>query len=189
MTDNLDLQIEQANLRYRHTYVTSRVRGAPLYINQIDVDPDGEHLRAYVRTPAGSERWVDMRNLQLHNWSSNSVLWLPAMSGVLVWERPHMRQYKRGLCEQSMRIVVRQCRIGLNYWYEVVKAMRQPMFFDVGTAKDIMRDDMHMRAVAIGRNAYLDRENVVYYHSNRLGLLEDVQDTPLWRLINKENAA
>jgi len=187
--DNIDLQVEQASLRYRHTYVTSRIRGAPLFINQIDVDPEGEHLRAYVRTPGGSERWVDMDNLRLHNWSNNSVLWLPNLKGVVVWERPHHRQYKRGVCDASMRIVQRLAAPGPNYWYEVVKAMRSPLFFDHATARVLMQEDQYMRAVAIGRNAYMDRENVVYYHSNRLGLLEDVQQHPLWRIISKENGA
>lgn len=187
--DNLALQNEQANLRYRHTYVTTRIRGAPLFINEIEIHPDEDRLHAHVRTPAGTSRWVEMGNLQLHNWSNNSVLYIPSLHGVLVWERPHYRQYKRGVCDQSMYIARRTCRSGSGYWYEVVRSLRRPMFFDPATAKDIMKQDEYMTAVAIGRNAYMDREGVVYYHTNRLGLLEDVQDTHLWKLINKENAA
>ena len=195
--DTLDTRNEQAHLRWRGCYLYTK-RGTPIYVDDIwwepvdEEDPEGECvLKVRGTTTSGRHQPYSEDDLVWEVWPKHHVLFSPEWGGVVVWEKSGQRQIKKGPSNTSFQIVGgRYTRNPLGIaqgWYHLMNAMRSAVYYDVPTARAMLTDDSGLQAVPISPNAYITREDTIYYHNRPLGRLEDAMQHRLWHIINKES--
>jgi hypothetical protein len=184
-------EIEQLRLRYRHTWLP-RNAGVPVFVEQVDwwSDDNGEEqeIRVYGRTRANARRWYPLDEMNWHPFKGvrGSVLYLPQLKNVVVWDRLRWRQTKRGVCDSTIEWIAGARPMGEDWWFYFTGAMHSSMYFDSSTAARMMEEDSDVQAVALSHSAWMDREGEVYYHDRLLGKLEEAAQLPIWNIITKE---
>ena len=184
--------MEQYQLRYVDTYITTSA-GDPVLVRDITWDDDNDEIVFHVRKANNHMDAVSAEELCFNPWGRHFTLYLPKWKGCLVIEKSNDVQIKRGVCARSMRIV-QDLRDetgdihGRNHWYDIVRAMQDPIYFDLDTAAAAMEEDSSILSMPIGKNACMLRDGKVLYHGRIVGDTTTIEQSKWWRLINKEAA-
>lgn len=185
-------RIEQYQLRYADTYITTAA-GDPVMVRDITWDEDNEEIVFHVRKANNHMAALPAEELCFNPWGRHFTLYLPKWKGCLVVEKSNDVQIKRGVCTRSLSIVQdlrdESADIhGRGAWYDIVRAMQAPIYFDLGTAAAAMEEDPYILSMPISKNACMLRDGAVLYHGRIVGDAKTIETSKWWRLINKEAA-
>lgn len=184
--------LEQYDMRYRGTWLIKKDNQRAIYIETLDRDADEEGTLVFGCRYANQEMHRECgfftlyaEDINFNPWGNSSVVYVPEIKGCVVWSRRPDRQIKRGICDRTLSIDV----VASPYTpriRQVADAMHNNTRMSLEKAQDMMKKDVQVTSVPIGRNTFLSNTGNIFYGSRNLGTPDQARQHKLWRLISKE---